>query len=156
MQEQLPVKVIVFRNDVLGLIKWEQMVFLGNPEYGVDFAPIDFVKVGEACGAKALRIDDPSACEEGLREALAHDGPALVEAVVDPDEPPLPPKITKEQAKLMADALRRGEENRQRIGLTIGRSMLAEAGQPASPYGVLARVREKAAAAVGGNAAGEE
>jgi pyruvate dehydrogenase (quinone) len=151
MQEGLPVKVVVFRNDVLGLIKWEQMVFLGNPEYGVDFAPIDFVKVGEACGAHALRIDDPSDCEEGLREALAHDGPALVEAVVDPDEPPLPPKITKEQAKLMAEALRRGEQNRRRIGLTIGRSMVAEADEPASPYGVLARARGKASSLVGGN-----
>jgi pyruvate dehydrogenase (quinone) len=157
MQEGLPVKVIVFRNDVLGLIKWEQMVFLGNPEYGVDFAPIDFVKVGEACGARALRIADPADCEEGLREALSHDGPALVEAVVDPDEPPLPPKVTREQAKLMAQALRRGEKNRQRIGLTIGRSMLAEADQPASPYGVLARVRERATARVGGNGSpGEE
>jgi pyruvate dehydrogenase (quinone)/pyruvate oxidase len=155
-QEQLPVKVIVFRNDVLGLIKWEQMVFLGNPEYGVDFAPIDFVKVAEGCGAHALRVEDPSDCEAGLRETLAHDGPALLEAVVDPDEPPLPPKITKEQAKLMAEALRRGEENRQRIGLTIGRSMLAEAGQPASPYGVLARARERVAAAVGADGAGEE
>jgi pyruvate dehydrogenase (quinone)/pyruvate oxidase len=154
LQEGLPVKVIVFKNDVLGLIKWEQMVFLGNPEYGVDFAPIDFVKVAEGCGARALRIDDPGDCEAGLREALSHDGPALVEAVVDPDEPPLPPKITKEQAKLMAEALRRGEENRQRIGLTIGRSMIAEADQPASPYGVLARIREKATALIGGNGSG--
>jgi pyruvate dehydrogenase (quinone)/pyruvate oxidase len=101
-------------------------------------------------------VTDPADCGEALRDALAHDGPALVEAVVDPDEPPLPPKVTKEQAKLMADALRRGEENRQRIGLTIGRSMLAEADQPASPYGVLARVREKVASMVGANGSSEE
>src|SRR6185312_3891304 len=107
-QEQLPVKVIVFKNNVLGLIKWEQMVFLGNPEYGVDFAPVDFVKVAEGCGAHAVRIDDPADCEQSLREALAHDGPVLVEAVVDPDE-------------------------------------------PASPYGVFARARERVAAAVGGD-----
>jgi len=157
MQEGLPVKVIVFRNDVLGLIKWEQMVFLGNPEYGVDFAPIDFVKVAEACGARGARVEDPQDCEQALREALAHDGPALVEAVVDPDEPPLPPKVTREQAKLMAEALRRGEENRQRIGLTIGRSMVAEADEPASPYGVLARARRKVTAVVGGgNGAGAD
>jgi pyruvate dehydrogenase (quinone)/pyruvate oxidase len=149
MQEELPVKVVVFRNDVLGLIKWEQMVFLGNPEYGVDFAPVDFVKIAEACGAHALRIDDPERCEEGLREALGHPGPALVEAVVDPDEPPLPPKITREQATHMAEALRRGEENRERIGLTIGRSMLAERSQPSSPYGVLARTRERVSSALG-------
>jgi pyruvate dehydrogenase (quinone)/pyruvate oxidase len=153
-QEQLPVKVVVFKNNVLGLIKWEQMVFLGNPEYGVDFAPIDFVKVAEGCGAHAVHIEDPHTCGEQLREALAHPGPVLVEAVVDPDEPPLPPKITSEQARLMAQALRRGEENRERIGLTIGRSMLAEAGQPASPYGVLARTRERIASLVGGGSGG--
>jgi pyruvate dehydrogenase (quinone) len=154
MQEQLPVKVIVFRNDVLGLIKWEQMVFLGNPEYGVDFAPVDFVKVAEGCGAYALRVEDPADCERTLRYALAHPGPALVEAVVDPNEPPLPAKITPEQAEHLAEALRRGEENRQRIGLSIGRSMLAEAGQPASPYGVLARAREKLAGVLGDNGTG--
>jgi pyruvate dehydrogenase (quinone)/pyruvate oxidase len=151
MQERLPVKVIVLKNNVLGLIKWEQMVFLGNPEYGVDFAPIDFVKVAEGCGAHAVHIEDPGRCEEQLRQALAHDGPVVVEALVDGDEPPLPPKITREQAKLMAEALRRGEENRERIGLTIGRSMLAEAGQPASPYGVLARARERISSLVGGD-----
>ena len=59
IQEQLPVKVIVFKNNSLGLIKWEQMVFIGNPEYGVDFAPVDFVKVAEACGARAFHIEDP-------------------------------------------------------------------------------------------------
>jgi hypothetical protein len=55
----------------------------------------------------------------------------------------MPAKVTPEQAKLMYDALRRGEESRTRIGLTIGRSMLREAREPASPYGVLARVEEK-------------
>ena len=150
-QEQLPVKVIVFKNNVLGLIKWEQMVFLGNPEYGVDFAPVDFVKIAEGCGAHAVRIEDPADCEQALGEALAHDGPVLVEAVVDPDEPPLPPKVTPEQAKKLARALQRGEENRKRIGLSIGRSMISELGEPASPYGVFGRAREKVAAAVGGD-----
>ncbi len=143
MQHELPVKVICFKNNSLGLIKWEQMVFLGNPEYGVDFAPVDFVKVGEGLGATALRIDDPSTCGEQLREALATPGPVVVEAIVDANEPPLPAKITSEQAKKMYDALRRGEESRVRIGLTIGRSILREASEPASPYGVVARVREK-------------
>src|ERR671936_2822422 len=104
MQEDLPVKLIVFKNNSLGLIKWEQMVFLGNPEYGVDFAPVDFVKIAEGCGAKAFHIEDPASCGEQLREALAHPGPVVVEAVVDPNEPPLPAKITPEQAKLMYDA----------------------------------------------------
>jgi pyruvate dehydrogenase (quinone) len=143
MQHDLPVKVICFKNNTLGLIKWEQMVFLGNPEYGVDFAPVDFVKVAEGLGARAVHIEDPTTCGEQLREALATPGPVVVEALVDANEPPLPARITSEQAKLMYDALRRGEESRVRIGLTIGRSMLQEATEPASPYGVLARAREK-------------
>jgi len=143
MQHELPVKVICFKNNTLGLIKWEQMVFLGNPEYGVDFAPVDFVKIAEGCGATAFHIEDPGTCAEQLRTALAHPGPVVVEAVVDGDEPPLPAKITSDQAKLMYDALRRGEESRVRIGLTIGRQLLQERNEPASPYGVLARVKEK-------------
>jgi pyruvate dehydrogenase (quinone) len=151
MQHDLPVKVVCFKNNSLGLIKWEQMVFLGNPEYGVDFAPVDFVKVAEGCGASAFHVEDPETCGEQLRDALAAPGPVVVEAVVDQNEPPMPPKVTAEQAKLMYDALRRGEESRTRIGLTIGRSMLQEATEPASPYGVLARVRES----VGGGRSGE-
>jgi pyruvate dehydrogenase (quinone)/pyruvate oxidase len=143
MQHELPVKVIVFKNNSLGLIKWEQMIFLGNPEYGVDFAPVDFVKIAEGCGATAFHVEEPGECGETLRRALATPGPVVVEAVVDPNEPPLPAKITGEQAKMMYDALRRGEESRKRIGLTIGRSVLDEAMEPASPYGVLARVRDK-------------
>jgi pyruvate dehydrogenase (quinone)/pyruvate oxidase len=126
------------------------MIFLGNPEYGVDFAPIDFVKVAEGCGARAFHIEDPKSCGEQLREALATPGPVVVEAVVDQNEPPLPPKITPEQAKKMYDALRRGEKSRVPIGLTIGRQLAEEANEPASPYGVLARVREKIAGRDGG------
>ena len=143
MQHELPVKVVCFKNNTLGLIKWEQMAFLGNPEYGVDLAPVDFVRIAEGCGATAFHIEDPETCGEQLRTALQTPGPVVVEAVVDPNEPPMPAKVTPEQAKLMYDALRRGEESRSRIGLTIGRSAVREAREPASPYGVLARVKDK-------------
>jgi pyruvate dehydrogenase (quinone) len=152
MQEGLPVKVVCFKNDTLGLIKWEQMVFLGNPEYGVDLAPVDFVRIAEGCGATAFHVEDPTTCAEQLRAALATAGPVVVEAVVDPNEPPMPPKVTLQDAKLMYDALRRGEESRTRIGLTIGRSIAQEATQPASPYGVLARARERVG---GGRSSGD-
>src|SRR5437764_261037 len=55
---ELPIKVIVIKNNTLGQIKWEQMVFLGNPEYGVDMLPIDHVKFAESVGARGVRIDD--------------------------------------------------------------------------------------------------
>jgi pyruvate dehydrogenase (quinone) len=143
IQHKLPVKVIVFKNNVLGLIKWEQMIFIGNPEYGVDFAPVDFVKVAEGCGAKAFHIEHSAECEETLRQALQTPGPVVVECVVDPNEPPMPPKITSDQAKALAQALLRGEEHRKRISLTIGREAIDESTFSASPLGVIERVKEK-------------
>jgi pyruvate dehydrogenase (quinone) len=142
-QEKLPVKVIVVKNDVLGLIRWEQQVFLGNPEYGVDFHPVDFVKVAEGCGLPAVRIEDPKKCGDALKQALRMDGPALIEAVVDPFEPPLPAMITREQAKKLWQALKNGEEHRIRIGLTIGRDLIDESTFEASPYGLVGRAQEK-------------
>jgi pyruvate dehydrogenase (quinone) len=115
----LPVKVLVIKNNSLGMIKWEQMVFLGNPEYGCELQPIDFAAFARACGASGITIDDPRHCAARLEEAFATEGPVLVEAVVDPHEPPLPPKISLEQAKHFAQALARGTPNREKIALTI-------------------------------------
>jgi pyruvate dehydrogenase (quinone)/pyruvate oxidase len=116
---RLPVKVVVIKNNTLGQIKWEQMVFLGNPEYGCELEPIDFAAVARACGAAGFTITDPRDCGRVLDEALATPGPVLVEAVVDPYEPPMPPKITVEQAKKFAQSLLRGEPNREKIALTV-------------------------------------
>jgi pyruvate dehydrogenase (quinone) len=115
---KLPVKVVVVKNSTLGQIKWEQMVFLGNPEYGVELHPIDFVKVAEACGGTGISVSDPAECGRALDEALAMPGPVLIEAVVDPFEPPMPPKITRDQALKFAESLLRGEPNREKIALT--------------------------------------
>ena len=142
-QERLPVKVIVNKNGTLGLIKWEQQIFLGNPEYGVGFNDVDFVKIAEGCGLRGIRIDDPGRCRDQLAEALELDEPVLVECVTDPNEPPHPPQITTEQTKPFAEALARGEEHRKQIALTVGRDMLKEADFRASPYGVPARLKEK-------------
>ena len=94
----LPIKVVIVKNNSLGQIKWEQMVFLGNPEYGCELNPIDFAKFAEACGAKGYTIDDPATCGAILDEALAHPGPVIIEAVVDPNEPPMPARIEPQQA----------------------------------------------------------
>ena len=77
---RLPIKVVIIKNDTLGQIKWEPMVFLGNPEYGLE---------------------------------------VVVEALVDPLEPPLPAKVTLEQAALFAKSLVCGGPNRERIALMI-------------------------------------
>lgn len=116
---QLPVKIIVIKNNTLGQIKWEQMVMLGNPEYVCDLQPIDFSRVAEACGVRGYTIDDPMKCSDILDQALQIPGPALVECVVDPQEPPLPAKIKPEQAKKFATALARGEQFAGKIIATV-------------------------------------
>ncbi len=143
VQNELPVKVVVMKNNTLGLIKWEQMLYLGNPEYGVDLAPVDFVKVAEACGAQGVRIEEPERCREQLNWALALPGPAVIECVVDPLEPPWPPVVTNDEAKKLATALARGEVNRRPIGLTIGRHAVQEFSFAESPFGLAGRVVEK-------------
>jgi thiamine pyrophosphate-dependent acetolactate synthase large subunit-like protein len=72
---KLPVKVIIFKNNVLGQIKWEQMVFEGNPEFGVELQPIDFAKVAEGFGAAGFTIEDPKDASRVLEKALNHPGP---------------------------------------------------------------------------------
>src|SRR6185436_3696432 len=108
---RLPVKVVVLKNNTLGMIKWEQMVFLGNPEYGVSLEPIDFVKFAEACGAIGFRCERPDEVHSALEATLLADGPALCEAVVDPFEPPLPARTTAKQALHLAEALAKGQPN---------------------------------------------
>jgi pyruvate dehydrogenase (quinone)/pyruvate oxidase len=141
-QYDLPVKVVVMRNDTLGLIKWEQMAFLGNPQYGVELAPVDFVKVAEACGLRGLRIEDSEQAGKQFEEALKSEGPTLIEAVVDPDEVPMTPVINTEHAKGLAWGLAQGQPNRERIALTMSRMMAREISYETSPAGVLARAKD--------------
>ncbi|HEU4887060.1 MAG TPA: thiamine pyrophosphate-dependent enzyme [Thermoanaerobaculia bacterium] len=116
---QLPIRIVVIKNNTLGMIKWEQMVFLGNPEYGCELQPIDFAMFARSCGASAITIDDPARCGEMLDEALRMPGPVLIEAIVDPFEPPMPPRIKPKQAAHLAESLAKGEPNRKEIALTL-------------------------------------
>lgn len=122
----LDVKVIVIKNNSLGMIKWEQMVFLGNPEYACELEPIDFVKVAEGCGLRGVQIEDPERCGEQLRDALATRGPCVIEATVDPHTPPMPPKATVTDALHFAEALARGTPHGGRIALTVASDVVRE------------------------------
>jgi pyruvate dehydrogenase (quinone)/pyruvate oxidase len=133
VQHDLPIKIVVIRNNSLGLIKWEQMVFLGNPEYGVNMAPLDFVKFAEACGARGVHIDDPQRCGEQISEALSWDGPVIIECLTDEHEPPYPAKVKKDQVLKLASALRDGTPNRRRIALQMTKDLLDESSFEASP-----------------------
>jgi len=116
---KLNVKVIVVRNNSLGQIKWEQMVFLGNPEFGCELQPIDFVKVAEACGIASFAVSDPQDVPAALDGWFGVAGPALLEATVDPLEPPMPAKVTLEQAAMFGKSLARGETDRVAILRTV-------------------------------------
>jgi pyruvate dehydrogenase (quinone) len=116
---QLPIKIFIVKNNVLGQIKWEQMVFLGNPEYGVELHPINFAAFAQACGDTGYTLEDPADCGRIVQQALATPGPVGVEAVVDAYEPPLPAKVSAKQAAMFAESLARGQPNRAKIAWTV-------------------------------------
>jgi len=126
MKYGLDVKVIVIKNNSLGQIKWEQMVFLGNPEYMCELQPIDFATVARGFGFASFTIEEPADCADVLRDALSTSGPVLIEAVVDPHEPPMPPRVTLEQATNFAESLARGTPNASTIALTIASDTVRE------------------------------
>ncbi len=122
----LDVKIVVIKNNTLGQIKWEQMVFLGNPEYGCELQPIDFAAIARGFGCAGFTIEDPATCADTLRQALANPGPVVIQAVVDPNEPPMPPKVDLEQTAHLAEALARGTPNAASIALTIASDKVRE------------------------------
>ncbi len=115
---RLDLKLLVLRNDTLGSIRWDQTVFAGNPEYGCDLHPVDFAAVARGFGLAAFTLSQPEECAEAMARALATPGPVLIEAIVDPNEPPMPPKATLQQSAHMAEALARGTPVRRRMALT--------------------------------------
>jgi pyruvate dehydrogenase (quinone) len=116
---KLNVKVIVIKNNALGQIKWEQIAQEGNPEFGIDLEPIDFAGVARSCGIAGYTLEDPKQAEQILRQALGYEGPALVEAVVDPQEPPMPGKVKTEQAIKFAEGLAKGDKHAVEIIATV-------------------------------------
>lgn len=123
---KLPVKVVVIKNNTLGQIKWEQMVMEGNPQFGVELHPIDFAKYAEAVGCPGFTIDDPKKAEDTLKQAFAVQGPAVVQAVVDQQEPPMPGHVQMSQAYHFAKALIRGEKYAPEIIKTVLENKIKE------------------------------
>lgn len=95
---RLPVKIIVFNNSSLGMVKLEMMVD-GLVDYETDHDPVDFAAIAHGAGIHSVRIEKPSEVRSGLQEALAYPGPALVDVVTDPNALSVPPHITAAQVK---------------------------------------------------------
>jgi pyruvate dehydrogenase (quinone) len=98
VQHRLPVKVVVFNNGALGFVELEQKS-TGFLNYGTELNNPDFALIAEAAGIRGIRIEDPAKVEDGIAAAFAHDGPVLVDAVVNRTELSMPPTITLEMAK---------------------------------------------------------
>ncbi|MGH9488272.1 MAG: thiamine pyrophosphate-dependent enzyme [Terriglobales bacterium] len=122
----LPLTVVVIKNNTLGQIKWEQMVFLGNPEYQCELHPIDFAAFARACGGLGTTVEDPRQLRTVLQQALHSPKPHLVECVTDQYEPPMPAEATPKQGLHLAEALARGEPSRERIALTLFRDKVRD------------------------------
>jgi pyruvate dehydrogenase (quinone) len=98
VQLGLPVKVVVFNNSALGFIEIEQKSS-GFLDTGTSFKNPNFAAMAEAVGVQGIRLETPGDVDKGIAEALAHDGPVLVDAVVSRMVLPIPPSITVEMAK---------------------------------------------------------
>ncbi|MBB4697592.1 pyruvate dehydrogenase [Paractinoplanes abujensis] len=93
----LPVKVVVFNNSSLGMVRLEMLV-AGDPPFETDHEHVDFAAIARAAGLHAVRVEKPAEVRAALRDVLDHDGPALLDVVTDPDALEIPPHITKEEA----------------------------------------------------------
>jgi len=122
---ELPIKVVVNNNNSYGQILWEQMI-LGYPEYAVRHRPpeADFSTWARGCGAYGIKVTQPGDVEPAIREALAHDGPALVDCDVNPNEPPLPGKIEYSQAKAFVQSFLRGQPHKAATVASIAKDKL--------------------------------
>ena len=97
-QYKLPLKVVVFNNGTLGFVELEQKS-TGFLDFGVDLQNPNFAAMAEAVGIRGIRLEDPGEVNDGIAAALAHDGPVLVDAVVNRAELAMPPSVTVEMAK---------------------------------------------------------
>ncbi|MGI8693563.1 MAG: thiamine pyrophosphate-dependent enzyme [Geodermatophilaceae bacterium] len=115
VRHRVPIKVIINNNGSYGQILWEQMA-LGFPEFGTRHDSVaDYAPWARSCGAFGVKVTAAGDLDQAVRDALAYDGPALVDCNVDPDEPPMPGLLTSEQVKGFSEAFLRGQPHKAGI-----------------------------------------
>jgi pyruvate dehydrogenase (quinone) len=97
-QLDAPVKIIVFKNDSLAFVELE-MKAAGILDFGTDLVNPNFAQMAEGAGLLGLTAETPAQVRPMIAQALKHDGPALIEVLVDRQELSMPPTITAEQVK---------------------------------------------------------
>jgi pyruvate dehydrogenase (quinone) len=120
--------VVVLNNHDLNQVTWEQRVLSGDRKLEASQTIPDFpyARYAELLGLRGIRVDSPDQVTSALDDALAADGAVVLEAVTDPEVPPLPPHIRFDQAKEMALAMAKGDPNRGRIIRQSLKGKLAE------------------------------
>jgi pyruvate dehydrogenase (quinone) len=120
--------VLVLHNDDLNQVTWEQRVLAGDPklEASQSIPSFDYAGYAELLGLRGIRVDDPDQVGSAWDEALGAGRPVVLEAITDPEVPPLPPHIKVEQATSMAQALMKGDPNAARIVKQSLRGKIAE------------------------------
>ncbi|RRN69172.1 thiamine pyrophosphate-binding protein [Agrobacterium deltaense] len=137
VRHRLPLKILVICNGMLNQIAWEQMMFLGHPQFACELAPIDFAKAADAMGGKGFTISGFDEIEPVLDAAFAEDGPVIIQSIVDKYEPMMPPNMPGDYAANFKKALpdtpghRQIEENMAREPLQT--MMLGEGLPKADP-----------------------
>ncbi|GAA3610567.1 hypothetical protein GCM10022419_114470 [Nonomuraea rosea] len=129
VQQDLPVKVIIINNNSLGQILWEQMV-LGHPEHSVRYAApeADFSAWARSCGGFGAKVNESGDVAGAIARALTHDGPALVDVDVNPNEPPMAGKVSYDQAKSFAQAFLKGQPHKASIATTLFKDRIQKLG----------------------------
>jgi thiamine pyrophosphate-dependent acetolactate synthase large subunit-like protein len=123
----LPVKVVVNNNNAYGQILWEQIV-LGYPEYAVRHRQpeADFAQWSRACGGYGAKVTKAGDLREAVAAALEHEGPALVACDVNPDEPPMPGRISYEQARHFTESFLKGQPHKLATLASVARDKISE------------------------------
>lgn len=100
----LPIKVVVFNNSTLGMVKLEMLV-AGLPDFATDQESVDFAGIGAGMGLRSIRIEDPARLNDALASELTRPGPAVIDIVTDPNALSLPPKVTPAQIRGFGEAM---------------------------------------------------
>jgi pyruvate dehydrogenase (quinone) len=126
VRHDLPITVVVNNNNAYGQFLWEQIV-LGYPEFAVRHEPpeADFAAWASACGGYGAKVTAAHALPGAIEGLLAHPGPGLVDCDVNPNEPPMPAKVSYEQAKGFTEAFLRGQPHKVATLATIARDKIS-------------------------------
>jgi pyruvate dehydrogenase (quinone) len=120
--------VLVLHNNDLNQVTWEQRAMEGDPKYEAsqDLPDFPYARYAELIGLTGIRVDDPEQVGDAWERALSAGRPVVLEAITDPEVPPLPPHITLEQAKALTSALLHGDPSRTEIVRQAARQKLEE------------------------------